>query len=328
MHIPILSTLLGQIYLLGSRLNRSLTRSIRLPKPVISVGNIASGGRGKTPFVVFMTQKLKEFGFEPVILSRGYGKRQSKTPVWLVPGSKKNFEEDMCGDEALEMFYKTRSPVLVGPRRFQNALLFLRGLDPSRKIIFILDDGFQHWELHRDFDLVLVRKDDFNDDLLPLGRLREPVESLGRADLVLELGKDFSKKTFFKKTPPLDKPLLVLTTRAKDPDYKRYFTEKFKNPFFLELRDHASFQEVIKALKPFTTDTSICIGAKEATKIFSYSELSTFFEEGYSKKLLFDRNPHEFFFADFELWMNDSQILWQRLRAKISNLNSLPQGVH
>jgi hypothetical protein len=261
----------------------------------------------------FSILSLKKWGFEPVVLTRGYGKKNPKKAVWLVPGSKKNFSGEICGDEALEIFFRTRAPVLVGAKRFENALLYLRGLDPEKKVVFVLDDGFQHWQLARDFDLVLVRDEDLVGDLLPLGNLREKPAALKRADLLLELGKDFSKQTFFKKSPPADKPLIVLTTRAPDPDYKRYFQSHFKNPYFVELRDHAGLREIEKSLLVFSPETPICVGAKEATKIFSYGELNHFFEEGFGKKMLGGPHIRELYFADFNLWMFDAEIIQKRL---------------
>jgi hypothetical protein len=327
MYIPVLSPVLGEIYYLFLKLDRILTRPVKLPKPVVSVGNIALGGRGKTPFVIEIVNKLKMESYEPVVLTRGYARKSRKSHVWLQPGSKKNFSGELCGDEALEIFYKTRVPVLVGPKRFQNALLFLRGLNPKRKIVFVLDDGFQHWSLSRIFDLVLVQEEDFQSSLLPLGYLREKPAALSRADLVFELGKDFSKKVFFKKSPPKDKPLVVLTTRAKDLDYKRFFEENFKNPFFLELRDHANSDAIRKALEDFPAETPICLGAKEATKIMSYVEFGHFLEEGFTKKLFAplpgtQATLREFYLADFRLWMFQPDLLWSRLEPKLKEFFS------
>lgn len=317
MDIPILTPLLGLVYKIGLKLDRSLTRSIRLPRPVVSVGNIASGGRGKTPFVNYIAKGLQARGFDPVVLTRGYGRRDRNLRVWLLPGSKKNFSPDTCGDEALEIFFRSKVPVLVGPKRFQNALFYLRGRQGAEKIVFILDDGFQHWDLHRDFDLVLLRETDYKAALLPLGFLREEPKSLSRAHLVLEDMKDFQKKTFLKGPLPKDKDPIVLTTRVRDPHYQRFFKENCKNPFFLELRDHAELGEIVKNLVRFECDVPVVIGAKEATKIFPYGELQSFFEEGQAKKEIAPKKTFHFFFADYELWVNDPDTFWSRLMSVI-----------
>jgi len=149
----------------------------RLQGPVVSVGNISAGGSGKTPFVMLLGELLKARGLKFDVLSRGYG-RQSQG-VWLVdPGGL----PQQFGDEPLLIARKLQVPVIVGEDRY-DAGKFAESRFGVQ--LHLLDDGFQHRSLARDFDIVLVTPQDASDRLLPAGRLREPLSSLGRADAVV-----------------------------------------------------------------------------------------------------------------------------------------------
>ena len=146
----------------------------RLNSPVISVGNLTVGGTGKTPLVIALAEGLRDRGFHPVILSRGYGRRSSSV---LVAGS--DWQES--GDEPMLMKQRLGNvPVVVGARRYEAGLL---AQQKQLGNIFILDDGFQHRQLHRDVDLVAIDPIEWNagEDLLPTGRWREPKSSIARA---------------------------------------------------------------------------------------------------------------------------------------------------
>ena len=149
----------------------------RLQGPVVSVGNLSVGGSGKTPFVLLLSELLKKRGIKFDILSRGYG-RQSRGPQIVNPaGSPATF-----GDEPLLMARRVGVPVIVGEDRHAAGLLAEKTYGPQ---LHLLDDGFQHRALARDFDIVLVTHDDARDRLLPSGRLREPLKALRRADAVV-----------------------------------------------------------------------------------------------------------------------------------------------
>jgi tetraacyldisaccharide 4'-kinase len=157
--------------------SRGLLRARRLVGPVISVGNLSVGGSGKTPFVILLGELLKTRGITFDVLSRGYG-RQSKGVVEVDPaGSAQDF-----GDEPLLISQKLGAPVVLGEDRYQAGLFAERKYGPR---MHLLDDGFQHRSLARDFDIVLVTPEDARDRLLPVGRLREPLRSLIRADAVV-----------------------------------------------------------------------------------------------------------------------------------------------
>ena len=149
----------------------------RLQGPVVSVGNISAGGSGKTPFVMLLGELLKARGLKFDVLSRGHG-RESQG-VWLVdPGGL----PQQFGDEPLLIARKLQVPVIVGENRY-DAGKFAESRFGVQ--LHLLDDGFQHRSLARDFDIVLVTPQDASDRLLPAGRLREPLSSLGRADAVV-----------------------------------------------------------------------------------------------------------------------------------------------
>lgn len=146
----------------------------RLSGPVISVGNLSVGGAGKTPFVILLGELLKQRGIEFDVLSRGYGRKTSGVLQVDPDGSPQQF-----GDEPLLIARRRLCPVVVGESRYQAGLFAER---KHGQRLHILDDGFQHRKLARDFDIVLLTPEDFQDHLLPSGRLREPSSSLNRAD--------------------------------------------------------------------------------------------------------------------------------------------------
>jgi tetraacyldisaccharide 4'-kinase len=149
----------------------------KLARPVVSIGNISVGGSGKTPFVIALGQLLAERGITFDVLSRGYGRASTGIAVVDPSGSPAQF-----GDEPLLIARKLQAPVIVGTDRYQAGLLAEQKF-PNR--LHVLDDGFQHRRLHRDFDIVLLPKEDQAGSLLPTGRLREPLGTLRRADAVV-----------------------------------------------------------------------------------------------------------------------------------------------
>jgi tetraacyldisaccharide 4'-kinase len=157
--------------------SRSLLKPKRLQGSTISVGNLSIGGSGKTPFVLLLGELLKARGVNFDVLSRGYG-RQSKGVMEVDPGgSAVDF-----GDEPLLIARKLGVHVVLGEDRYQAGLFSEQKYGPQTHL---LDDGFQHRALARDFDIVLVTAEDARDKLLPAGRLREPLSSLARADAIV-----------------------------------------------------------------------------------------------------------------------------------------------
>jgi len=156
--------------------DRGVLSSRRLKQPVISVGNLSAGGSGKTPFVIALGELLKARGVRFDVLSRGYRRKTTGVLVVDAAGNAGEF-----GDEPLLIAQRLGVPVVVGESRYAAGRVAEQKFDSQ---LHILDDGFQHRSLARDFDIVLMTERDFEDRLLPLGRLREPLTSLGRADAI------------------------------------------------------------------------------------------------------------------------------------------------
>ena len=173
-----LASIYGQVVSARNALYaRGVLRTRRLEGGVVSVGNLSVGGSGKTPFVLLLGDLLKSRGVKFDVLSRGYG-RKSRGALLVDPaGSPQDF-----GDEPLLIARRLQVPVIVGEGRFEAGRLAEARFGVQ---LHLLDDGFQHRGLARDFDIVLVIPQDANDRLLPAGRLREPLVALRRADAVV-----------------------------------------------------------------------------------------------------------------------------------------------
>jgi len=152
----------------------------RLQGPVVSIGNLSAGGAGKTPFLMLLGELLKQRSVLFDVLSRGY-RRETKGMALVDPaGTARRF-----GDEPLLIARKLGVPVVVGEDRYEAGRYAEQNFGPQ---LHLLDDGFQHRQLARDFDIVMLTPTDVRDSLLPGGRLREPLSSLARADAVVLSG--------------------------------------------------------------------------------------------------------------------------------------------
>jgi tetraacyldisaccharide 4'-kinase len=173
---PLSATYGGVVAARNALYDRRWMRVRRLRGAVISVGNLSAGGSGKTPFVILLGELLKARGIRFDVLSRGYG-RKSRGVLLVDPGG---LPQDF-GDEPLLIARRVQVPVVVGEDRYAAGQFAETRFGPQ---IHLLDDGFQHRGLARDFDIVLVTPEDARDRLLPAGRLREPLRALRRADAV------------------------------------------------------------------------------------------------------------------------------------------------
>ena len=149
----------------------------RLERPVVSIGNLSVGGSGKTPFVIALGELLLARGIRFDVLSRGYRRKTRGVLVVELNGSATDF-----GDEPLLIARRLGVPVIVGESRCKAGRLAEKEFESQ---LHLLDDGFQHRSLARDFDIVLIAGPEFDDRLLPSGRLREPLSSLERADAIV-----------------------------------------------------------------------------------------------------------------------------------------------
>jgi tetraacyldisaccharide 4'-kinase len=173
-----LSTLYGIVVAVRNDLyDHGTLKACKLQGPVVSIGNLTVGGAGKTPFLIALGELLKQRGVAFDVLSRGY--RRARQGVALVDpaGSPRDF-----GDEPLLIARQLKAPVIVGEDRHAAGQFAEQQFGPQ---LHLLDDGFQHRRLARDFDIVMVSPSDTEDSLLPMGRLREPLSSLSRASAVV-----------------------------------------------------------------------------------------------------------------------------------------------
>lgn len=194
--------------------HRKLRHQRRLPYKVISIGNITIGGTGKTPATIAIAEEAKKRGFYPIILTRGY-KGKAKGPCFVnvlgneleqglnngIQDSKFKIQKNsslvtrhsslLYGDEPILMAWRLKDiPIVKCSDRYKGGMFAIDNLksqlsDIGSRILFILDDGFQHWKLYRDIDIVLIDGSNpfGNRRLLPIGPLREPLSELKRADM-------------------------------------------------------------------------------------------------------------------------------------------------
>lgn len=188
-------TLASRLYALGARARRAAVLSRpgavrRLDCPVISVGNLAVGGTGKTPLVAYLAERLLDAGERPAILSRGYGRTRQEDGVTIVSdGTRLRADLDRAGDEPLMLARAIgRACVLVSPDRYLAGRLAELHFGAT---VHLLDDGFQHFALARDVNLLVVDSGDLERPwTLPAGRLRESPDAARHADALVVSGAE------------------------------------------------------------------------------------------------------------------------------------------
>jgi tetraacyldisaccharide 4'-kinase len=152
----------------------------KLRWPAISIGNLSTGGLGKTPLTIALAKGLTERGWYVDVLSRGYGRERSDASRVDLNGT-----ADQFGDEPLLIARETQVPVYVAARRYEAGLLAEAAQgDSTPQAVHLLDDGFQHRQLQRNVDILLVNRQDWHDSLLPGGNLREPLRAARRATVI------------------------------------------------------------------------------------------------------------------------------------------------
>jgi tetraacyldisaccharide 4'-kinase len=152
----------------------------RLKSPVISVGSVSAGGAGKTPVVLMLATMLRHSGYAVRILTRGYRRHSLETErVEPFDGARWH------GDEPVMLAQRSGVPVFVGNDRYRAGVLAEQSEPSEKTIVHLLDDGFQHRQLARDVDIVLLTMEDVEDRLLPAGNLREPLTAVRKADVVV-----------------------------------------------------------------------------------------------------------------------------------------------
>ncbi len=270
-----LSTIYGAVVSLRLWLYRkNILKSQKVPCCVISIGNITAGGSGKTPMSIYLAEMVKSMGFNPVVISRGYGGNLNKKSLstdnlgmvmsgfaTLRSGSKNTsvivgdgnnlFESpEIVGDEPFMMASRKSFSVVIGKNRFKAAMTAFDFFNYKKQNIdvIILDDGFQHIQLKRDLDIVLMdyNRPFGNGYLLPAGRLREPPEkAIERADIVI-----FTRYPY-DDLERLDKKRVETIVSSKG---------GFK-PFFIT-RHRPFLHSFLKQNKPFSTNLYSLKGRK------------------------------------------------------------------
>ena len=160
-------------------------RAKHLPAHVISIGNITTGGTGKTPFVAMLATWAETHGFKVAILSRGYKGKRSNDSLVVSDGKTVLASVDDAGDEPVMLATTVSSvPVLISKKRYKIGSLALKLFNSE---LLLLDDGYQHLSLYRDVNILLVdaKRQFGNRSLLPLGPLREPIAQIKRADIIV-----------------------------------------------------------------------------------------------------------------------------------------------
>lgn len=172
------------LWAIGTRIHRAMRfMGVELPGvPVISVGNVAMGGTGKTPFTIWLSGKLKEAGRSPAVLLRGYRRAGGGAVEVFAPGDRPPVE--IAGEEALLHLRAGHAAVGVGADRL--AAYHRLQATGMRVDVVLLDDGFQHWRMRREADIVLIDAvDPYRGGLFPQGLLREGFSALVRASAIV-----------------------------------------------------------------------------------------------------------------------------------------------
>ena len=180
--------LLSLIYALIMRIRalfykHGIFRTRRLDRKVVSIGNITSGGSGKTPMTIYLAKMLHDLGCRVVILSRGYRGKYERSTGIVSDGNRLLMDADSAGDEPYLMAGKLKGvPVIVGQDRYECGILAIQKFNPQ---IILLDDAFQHLRLYRDVDIVLMDRSRplGNGNVIPRGMLREPSKHLKRGHI-------------------------------------------------------------------------------------------------------------------------------------------------
>lgn len=227
-----------------------------LPCKVISVGNLTSGGTGKTPFVDLLAEWLKARGIQPAILIRGYG-GDFRGPFGAVTdGETLLMDAQQAGDEPYLLAKKRKGiPVIVGKNRFQSGRWALQKFQSE---VLILDDGYQHLALKRDVNILLLNASfPFgNGYLLPRGALREPVSQIKRADAIVltkcNISDNINKIKELLKKIHLEIPIFRVTYEplavkrlGENHTFPPKFLEGKKVLAFAGLADPESFKDLI-----------------------------------------------------------------------------------
>lgn len=185
--------ILSIIYSFITKINLYLHNNILIKyeakSKVISIGNIIVGGSGKTPLTIYICNFLSTKGYKVAVVGRGYGRNNSNNYILLQNQSKIELNAENIGDEMLEIYHNTNADVFIGNKKFEMVLIADK-ITPKYDFI-IIDDGFQHFKIKKDIEIVILDENTINENyLLPKGRLREDFHSLNRANIIVTRNND------------------------------------------------------------------------------------------------------------------------------------------
>ncbi|MEO8664951.1 MAG: tetraacyldisaccharide 4'-kinase [Ignavibacteria bacterium] len=298
--------------------------SEKLSKPVVSIGNITTGGTGKTPFTIFVSQYFLQKGMKVGIVSRGYKRKSDKVEV-VCDGVNINTNVSESGDELiliaeeLIQYYKNNFFIAAGNNRYEAANYLVKKFDPD---IIILDDAFQHRKINRDLDLVMVDSQNFlkerflNAFTLPSGILRENYLNLSRADVIIQNNKDTDLKIISR-----------LELYGKEISVLRYKTEYFmdnKNSILGNYRSDAIVFSGIADDRSFVSmvrDTGLNAG-----KAISFPDHHTYNESDiesligkFAKGKIFVTTEKDFIkIRQFEKFVNEYPVYFLKMKTEVS----------
>ncbi len=299
---------LSMLYVDAIRLRRFLYRigvfkKTKLPVPVVIVGNITVGGTGKTPLVIWMVELLRQHGYKPGVISRGYSGAANKTPQAVTVDS----DPALVGDEAVVLVRRCDCPVVVGADRVAAArqLLASNACD-----VIVSDDGLQHYALQRDVEIVVIdgERRFGNGYCLPVGPLREPPERIKQVDLVVVNGGNELPEDHYAMRCRGDQLVNLLSGERKSlADFKGldcHAVAAIGNPsrFFAQLvssgincdthafPDHHAF---VPADLKFNDDKPLLMTEKDAVKCHAFAQANHWYlpvsaelAEAFSQQLL------------------------------------------
>ncbi|MEO8447661.1 MAG: tetraacyldisaccharide 4'-kinase [bacterium] len=208
------------IFIRNKLYDRGMLRSHKVGKPVISIGNITTGGTGKTPVTIFAAEYFLQRGKRVGIISRGY-KRTTNDTVMVYDGVKILADTESAGDELILITnrllkeYAGRFFVAADTDRIRAAEIIIKKFDPD---LIILDDAFQNRRIKRDLDIVIIDAKDYNENrlqnifTLPGGNLRESLSNLNRADVIIQNNKSTDHNTILFA---VSKNIPIVTIRYK-----------------------------------------------------------------------------------------------------------------
>lgn len=302
----------------------AILKSQKISRPVISIGNITTGGTGKTPLVVFTAKYFLEKGKTVGIVARGY-KRDSKGIVIVCDGKSVNNNVSESGDELIlisnELIKKYNKCIYAaaGSDRTTAAELLINKFNPD---IIILDDGFQHRKIKRDLDIVILdtykclSNNFFNKFLLPSGNLRENSSSFKRADIIIQNNKN-SEHSELVNLLDFKKPLVLI----------RYKTEYFMDNKNCILRYK---QQPVVLFSGIANDESFIEMVKsnniQVSKVIKYSDHHNYVADdvkylakSYSKGNIFITTEKDFVkIKSFETFINNFPVYYLKLDIEIT----------